>query len=142
MSRNAIFNSLLALGTAIEPLGPGSTWGETGRRLKTPDKCVHPALFQAEPDETFESKLGQMQKRQLSAVWFIYHSAGKDQSAIPAETTSTLIDQIDAKLQANVHRQSLGGSVYAAFIDGQIRKWEGDLDGLTILMIPIRILLP
>jgi hypothetical protein len=83
-----------------------------------------------------------MQKRQFSAMWFIYHSAGKNQAKIPAETTSDLMDQIDAKLQANVHRQSLGGLVYAAFIDGQVRKWEGDLDGLTIIMIPIRILLP
>lgn len=142
MSRNAIFNSLLAIGQAVLPYGPGSQWGEAGRKLKTPDKALLPALFQVEPDETYESRLGQMQKRQFSALWFIMHGAGKDQSKIPAETTSNILDQIDAALAAPVHRQALGGQVYAAFIDGQIRKWEGDLDGLTIIMVPIRILLP
>lgn len=142
MTRNAVFDALLAIGAAVEPAGTGTTWGESGRKLKSVDKAIMPALFQVEPDENFESRLGQMSKRKLSAIWIIMHNFGKDQSVVPAEKTADMLDQIDAALGAPVHRQSLGGGAYAAFIDGQIRKWEGDLDGITILTVPISILLP
>lgn len=140
MSRNGIFNGLLELGAEIEP--GGQPWGEYGRRLKSPDQSQMPALFQVEPMESYQSRLGQMAKRQLSAMWIIYHSAGKDQAIAPAQFSSDLLDLIDAKLAAPIHRQSLDGQVYAAFIDGEIKKWEGDDDGLSIIAIPISILLP
>lgn len=142
MSRNSIFDALLALGAAILPLGPGSAWGAASRRLGDPHKGPKPALYQVEFAEKIESRLGQMPKRQLSVMWIIYHDAGKDQAAIPAATSANLIDAIEAKLSAPVHRQSLSGQVYAAFIDGEIRKWEGDDDGLSIITVPITILLP
>jgi hypothetical protein len=142
MSRNAIFNALLALGQAIEPAGAGSKWGESGRRLKSIDAAIKPALFQIEPEEDFQSRLGQMPKREFGAMWIIYHEAGKDQAAIPAEYSSDLIDLIEAKLAAPVHRQSLDGQAYAAFINGKIRKYEGDDDGLSLIIVPISILVP
>ena len=142
MSRNAVYDAVLALGQAVTPGGAGTALGETGRRLKDPTQCQMPALFQVEPDERVKSHLGQMAKRELGVVWIIYHEAGKDQSATPARYTADLMDRVDAALAAPVFRQSLGGQAYAAFIDGQIRKWEGDDDGITIITVPINILLP
>lgn len=142
MSRNAIYGALLALGQSIEPAGAGTAWGESGRRLKSIDQAIKPALFQIEPKENFQSRLGQMPKRQFGALWIIYHEAGKDQAAIPAEYSSNLIDAIEAKLAAPVNRQALGGEAYAAFIDGEIQKYEGDDDGLSLIIVPISILVP
>ena len=38
--------------------------------------------------------------------------------------------------------QTLGGLVYAAWVNGVIRKFEGDIDGQTIIAVPISILIP
>lgn len=141
MSRNQIFNALLAIGATIQP--GGTAWGEHGRKLKTVEKAQLPALFQVEPDENFASRQGQMIKRELSAVWIVMHNFGKDQSNTGAEFTADLLDLIDAKFpDPGLTPQRLGGLVRACWIEGQIRKWEGDLDGLTILTVPIKILIP
>lgn len=140
MSRNDIYDALLAIGSAIQPAG--QPWGETGRKLKTTDRAKMPALFQVEPDEDHQSKLGQMKRRELSAIWIIMHNFGKDQSNIPARFTSDLLDLIDAAFPDRPVLQRLGGLVHAAWIEGQIRKWEGDTDGLTILTVPIKLLIP
>lgn len=140
MSRNAIYNALLAIGQGITP--GGAAWGETGRRLKDPTQATMPALFQVEPAETVSSHLGQMVKRELGAIWIIYHEAGKDQAAVPNSYSADLMDALELALSGGPHRQSLGGTAYAAFIDGQVRKWEGDDDGITIITVPIKIVLP
>jgi hypothetical protein len=140
MSRNQIYDALLALGSAVQPAG--SAWGETGRKLKTSDKAQMPALFQVEPDEDHQSKLGQMKRRELSVIWIIMHTNGKDQGNVPARFTADLLDLIDAAFPDRPNVQRLGGLVHAAWIEGQIRKWEGDTDGITILTVPIKLLLP
>ena len=140
MSRNGVFDALLARGQAVLP--GGNPWGETGRRLKDPTQCTMPALFQVEPMEKFHSSLGRMPKRELSVVWIIYHEAGKDQSVAPASYTADLMDAVEAAMAAPVNMVSLNGQAYAAYIDGQIRKWEGDDDGITIITVPITVVLP
>lgn len=141
MSRNAIYNALLAIGNTIQP--GGSPWGEIGRKLKPVEKAQLPALFQLEPDEDHQSKLGQMRRRELSAIWIIMHNFGKDQSNVPAAFTADVLDLVDAAFpDPGLAPQRLGGLVHACWIEGQIRKWEGDLDGLTILTVPIKILIP
>lgn len=142
MSRNQIFDSLLALGRQIEPDGPGSEWAESGRRMKTPDKCQMPCLLQVEGDSEFQSKLGQMPRRKAQVLWVVYQDAGKDQSVDPTVKTQDLIDLIEAQFAAPVNIQGLGGLVFAAFLDGAIRRYPGDLDGIEMITFPISILLP
>lgn len=141
MSRNAIYNALMALVSGVQVNGSG--WGETGRRLKTPDQCQLPALFQVEPLETFHSMNGLIKKRTFDVMWFVYHSAGADQSAVPTSYSADLMDALEAAIgPSDVYRQTLAGTAYAAFIDGAVKKWEGDLDGITIMMIPVKVIVP
>ena len=140
MSRNTALDALLALGTAI--VLPSGAWGETGRRVKSPDQCQMPALFQADTETQTHSALGQIVRRKIAVTWVIYHSAGADQSIAPSVFGADLVDALEAKLAAPVNLLSLTGAVYAAFIDGAIRRFPGDLDGVEIITVPITLLLP
>lgn len=143
MSRNAIFNALVNVAAGIQ-LNGSAAFAETSRRLKSPEMAQMPALFQVEPQETIQTADGRLRKRSIEVMWFVYHSAGADQSAVPASTSADLFDAIEAALAPNpgVEYQTLGGLVFAAFINGQVRKWDGDLDGITIMLIPIKLILP
>lgn len=143
MSRNDIFNALLAIGQAIEP-STGNQWLDIGRQMKAPENAQCPALFQVEGDCDTNSRLGQMNKRVEQVTWVIYLNYAKDQATIPAVATQDLKDAIEAKLGElpSGNPQTLGGLVYAAYIDGAIRRFPGDLDGLELLTVPIKLLLP
>ena len=143
MSTNAIFDAALALVSGVTWSGGGFV--ESGRRLKQFDQAQQPSIFQVEPDEDFNAKSdGLLTKRTLSVMWVIYHAAGNDQSIEPARYTSDLIDALTAAIPNRLPgtRQTLGGLVHAIFIDGKIRKFEGDLDGQTIITVPVTIILP
>lgn len=143
MSSNDALNSLLAIGAAIEPAGAGSAWGETGRKMKPPEKCQAPALIQIEGDREWQSRLGQLQKRKQQVNWLIIQNSGKDQSVAPAINSFDLIDKIEATFgDKGISFQSLGGRVYAAYIEGAIRRFPGDIDGLELIIIPISLLIP
>jgi hypothetical protein len=138
-ARNDVMNALLALaGTSTV------NFTETSRRLKLWNKCQKPALFQTEPSETYRQvNNGQLRIRTLRAVWIIYHDAGRDQAAVPATSTDAILDALDTLFPPNTpYAQSLGGLVQGAFIDGTINKYEGDLDGETIITVPISIIVP
>ena len=38
--------------------------------------------------------------------------------------------------------QTLGGRVHKCWIEGRIQKFQGDLDGQTLIVVPIKILVP
>jgi hypothetical protein len=140
--RNDAFDALLTIGKQIEPGDPGSEWGEAGRKMKPPEQALMPALFQVEGDSEYQSKSGQMVRREIQISWVIMHNFGKDQAHEPARYSSDLIDRIEAKLGEGVNIQSLGGRVFAAYIKGAIRRFPGDLDGIELITIPLSILLP
>ena len=142
MSRNAIYDALMEVGAGLIGTSFG-TMQESGRRLKMWDRVQKPAIFQVEPDDMVKSQIGQLSKRTLKVTWVIYHAAGKDQSATPAAVSADILDAIDAALPALPGMyQTLGGLVVSAFVDGTIKKFEGDLDGQTIITVPISILVP
>ena len=142
MTTNAIYDALLALGASISTASTGPIV-ESGRRLKLFDKAQKPALYQVEPDDNVASKLGQIGRRTLNVTWVIYHNIGKDQSTEPARATADLVDAVLACFQRpGGFIQTLGGLVTAAYVNGKIRKFEGDLDGQTIITVPIDILVP
>jgi predicted DNA binding CopG/RHH family protein len=143
MSRNDAFAALLAIGAQIEPGAPGSAWGEHGRKMKPPEKAQMPALFQIEGDSEAESKLGQLIKRKQQVLWVIIQNTGKDQSVEPAINSADLIDRVEAKFgDKGLSYQTLSGNVYAAYIDGAIRRYPGDIDGIEMITVPISVLLP
>jgi hypothetical protein len=144
MSRNQAFNNLLALGlTLIPPGGTAPTdWGDSDRKWKDYTKVKLPALWQIELDTEYTSRLGQLAKREQQVWWSIVHNVGKDQAKVPAEATADFLDRAEALLCNPIHRQSLGGLVYAAFIQGTVRRFPGDGDGIEILQVPITVLFP
>jgi hypothetical protein len=142
MSRNDAFDALLAIGQSIQP-ETGKSWGETGRQMKTPEQALCPALFQVEGDCDTKSKLGQLIQRREQVTWVIMLDYGKDQSVVPATRTQDLKDAIDAKFgDSGIGFQTLSGEVYAAYIEGAMRRFPGDLDGIELITVPIVLLMP
>ena len=142
MSRNAIYDALLAIGAAVAP--GGVAWGETGRRMKDPGQTQMPALFQVENEEHAESQLGRLARRKLQVTWVIYHNTGADQTVAPARFTADAIDALLAALGPTPagDQLTLSGQVFAAHVHGSIKRFAGDLDGVELVTIPITILLP
>ena len=146
MSRNDALDGLLALGAALPPGGAGTSWGETGRKMKAPEDCQMPALLQVDGDTEVTTKLGLLNKRVQQVTWVIYHNAGSDLAVEPARFTANLIDLIEATFNGHSGRgvtfETLGGNAYAAYIDGAIRRFAGDLDGIELITVPFSVLLP
>lgn len=142
MSRNAVFDALLALSDIT--WGNGATFVERLRRLKMWDKAPIPSLYQIEGTENVASLDGQLDKRTLRANWIVYHRGGKDQAATPAQVSNDILDALETAFRPTLPgaRQTLGGLAYRAFIDGAIHKDNGDLDGQALLIVPITIILP
>ena len=81
----------------------------------------------------------------LGASWLIYHQAGKDDDAIPAQTTNEILAAVRAVFVDPTDpsfAQTLGGLVHKCWIEGRIQKFQGDLDGQTLIVVPIKILVP
>jgi hypothetical protein len=144
MSRNAAFAALLALGVSLTPPGGGVRMGRHGRRWKDYTKAQLPALWQLETDIDYSSaNHGQLTKRKQQVYWAVVHNVGKDQAAIPASATADFLDAVDAKfINPKIGPQTLNGNCYAAYIDGTVRRYPGDQDGIEIIMIPIIVEFP
>ena len=137
---------------ALFNLTPGLAWPPSGslsfrsRRVHTFDDLpAQPALCQAETDETVAQVTGMPAKTTLGSSWLIYHQAGKDDSAIPAQTTNAILDAVKALFIDPTEpdfAQTLGGLVHKCWIEGRIQKFQGDLDGQTLIVVPIKILIP
>ena len=81
----------------------------------------------------------------MAPSWLIYHQAGKDDDAIPAQTTNAILSAVKALFVDPTDpsfAQTLGGTVHKCWIDGRIQKFQGDLDGQTLIVVPIKILVP
>jgi hypothetical protein len=141
--RNQIFDGLMTLGASIKP-GPGGAdnWGETGRKLKDYTTAQLPALFQVEGDTDYRSMLGQAARRAQQVTWVMIHAKGADQAEVPATYSADWIDSVEAKLTQPVNLQTLGGLVFACYIEGAIRRFSGDLDGIEMVIVPLIVLLP
>jgi hypothetical protein len=136
---------------ALFELAAGLSWSGgqvafAARRVKTFDDLpAQPALCQAETDETMTQVTSQQATTTLGATWLICHQAGKDDSAIPAQTTNAILAAVRAVFVDPTDpsfAQTLGGLVHKCWIEGRIQKFQGDLDGQTLLVVPIKILVP
>ena len=118
----------------------------TSRRLKLwgdVPKSERPALFLTEQKDNVQ-RVGErmLPKVTMNAMIFIYTDA--DASEIPITQINDLIDAIETALKPRFpyEEQTLGGLVSHCWIDGDITKDPGDLDGEGLAMIPINILIP
>jgi hypothetical protein len=151
-TRNQIFTALLAL-TANLNLGSGNPDGKTGfvvrsRKLRHFAKQTRqdsPALFQVEPREKAAQKTGLGTLRTLHASWVIYFATdANNPNDVGIAQIDDILDALDAAIAPppGSTKQSLGGLVHHAFVDGEIDKIPGDDDGQGMIIVPLSILVP
>lgn len=148
--REEIFQDLYSRGASVSWTRNAvqETWQYKSRRLQSWVDCpVQPAFYQVEHDEEPTRKTGMPAKLVLEAKWVVYQNLGKDTSAVPSILNNLIMDQFDLVFQdlaGSPHdfRQSLGGLVYSAYIDGKVFRDAGDLDGQGVIVLPIKIIVP
>jgi hypothetical protein len=144
-SRESIFQALFALTSGLTWGSPPRSFLYQARRVKLFSDLSGqmPALCQAEHDEMREEVARRPRKLTLSASWIIYQDVGKDAASTPAVENNLILDAIEAIFPAEPEGvQSLGGLVHHCWIDGKVFKDPGDLDGVGMLIVPIKILIP
>ena len=145
MDVEPIYQALFSLTAGLSWPGGGAL-AFSSRRVKTfEDLPAQPALCQAETDETMAQVTSLQSVTTLSANWLIYHQAGRDDDAIPAQTTNAILSAVKALFVDPTDpdfAQTLGGVVHKCWIEGRIQKFQGDLDGQTLIVVPIKILVP
>lgn len=144
IDREAIFTALFARAAEIAWGEPPQAFAYLSRRVRLADDLpALPALCQAEHAETLAQVSGQPHRRTLAAAWMVHH-ATSDPDAIPAVTNNLILDAIEAVLAADDASGccTLGGIVHHCWIEGEVFKDPGDLDGQALLIVPIRMLVP
>lgn len=152
ISRESIFSALFGLvsngeGRAGKISWPGGGgFQHTSRRVRLWDDLpAQPALSQAEPDETITQVTGRPGKRLMSASWMVFHKAGQGSAQPATITNNAILDALEAAIAPpddGLGRQTLGGLVHHAWIEGKVFKDPGDLDGQALLIVPIKLLVP
>ena len=146
MSAEDIYQALFDLTEDLVWSPSGGGLAHRARRVETFDDLpAQPALCQAETDEMVAQTTGLFAATTLNANWLIYHQAGKDDDAIPATTTNAILDAVKALFADPgdpTFAQTLGGLVHKCAIEGRIQKFQGDLDGQSLIVVPIKILIP
>lgn len=124
----------------------------SSRKLQEFDKTsvgLKPALYVIEHREMH--KKGDLMTPAVRTIMYdvyIFANTGVDPNVIPITELNGYLDSIDGNsggvLAPNplTNKQTLGGLVYDCYIEGDIVKVPGDLDGEGILLIPVKVELP
>lgn len=109
--------------------------------------AMQPACYQAEHDEDQQPNTSTPGKVILSASWIIYFASSDLQPG--AVTQNRILRGVRRALRSlptdpgySDRRNTLGGLVYYARIEGKIFKDPGDIDDQGMLIVPIKILVP
>ncbi len=142
-TREDVFSTLFDTLSAIT-WGTNDTWAHASRRLALFADVAQPAMMLTAHDETIRQRAGGDYYQSWKASVLIYHQTG-DVSAIPQQTDNLILDAVFAALapdDALGRNFTLGGRVSRCFVDGAVRKFPGDLDGQSMIVIPITIIVP
>lgn len=105
-----------------------------------------PALFLFKhKEEIVRQSPSQPPKRILDFFAVLYSDVGQDENAIPALIIDDLLDGIDAVMRPDsptLGRNTLGGLVFSAMIDGETTLFAGDVTGRGGALVPIRVIMP
>lgn len=140
------------LTTLFELLQTAGEFKSVGRRLVAPENitpALSPALFLVSHSDLYKRDIiAAPPKRDLYATAVIYNDVGTGEEAvnlIPETAINNAIDAMDGMFKGEdaLHKfNTLGGLVYACFIEGEILRGSGDVNGKSSAYIPIRIILP
>jgi hypothetical protein len=136
---NALFDLLVGSGDYKSSSRRFQTWDQ----IASVDK---PALYMVEYKETHTKKnLITPAVRTLDIDVYIFIKTGLDPNTVPISDLNDLVDAIDPTsggvLKPGLHgQQTLGGLVVDCYIDGEIIKVPGDLDGQGVAIIPVKVI--
>lgn len=140
--REAIYAALFALIT------PAYAWKNTpSRRVKLWGDVPleqRPAMFQFEGhDEQWNWNNSANPNVVLEASIYVYFNS-KDESVVGATEMNQVLNAITNRLipsgrDLSTGRQTLGGLVQSARIQGSVTRVPGDLDGDGMAIVPIRL---
>lgn len=153
-SREQVFKALYALLSSVTwdagtDLAPKiETFKTKTREIKLfsdVPAAQQPWVGQAEHADTVSQKSNLPYKRTFQATWIVYHKAPSPRSIY----NNLIIDAIEKAMAPKPEdegffdeRNTLSGLVWHCFIDGEIFKDPGDLDGQALITVPIRLLVP
>ena len=104
-----------------------------------------PGLMLWEDGDRYEWRADLLARITLRTKAIIFMSASADLTVAPVQDIDNLLDAIDAALAPSTGmdkvtgRQTLGNLVYNCRIEGEVVKASGDLDGISLLVVPINI---
>lgn len=104
-----------------------------------------PVLMIDELSETcLQGEESSPEKTTFNIEMWVMINNGQDPNDEPISALNTLLDKIDAALAPDVYQNTLtlGGLVSHCWIDGTIDKQAGDINGIGIARIPVKILVP
>ena len=142
-SRVTIFSALYALLQGV------ANFALTSQRYTSWDQLSaakqFPALMLWEEGDRYEWRADPLARITLRVKAIIFLSASADLMVAPVQDIDNLLDAIDAALAPSTGmdkvtgRQTLGNLVYNCRIEGEVIKASGDLDGISLLVVPINI---
>lgn len=142
MNRETIITAAFSL------LANSASFVTASRRLKSWSSVAasdKPALFLSERRETYHRASESVPESvTMELDIYIYIDAGGNPEIVPAIQLNNMIDAIESALLPNsmTGLQTLGGLVSHCWIEGNIIKNSGDLDGNGVAIIPLKILVP
>lgn len=144
-SRNAVGDAVLAL------IGTVAAFKTKQRRFVMWDgipDASRPALMQWEPGDTYTWKNEVEGFISLRYEEFLYLTPGREAAISPVVDVNDLLDAIDAVLKPTtpmdkaLGRLTLNNLVYNCRIDGEVVKISGDVSDISLVVIPVRVLVP
>jgi hypothetical protein len=116
------------------------------RHFEDVDPTNMPALFLSEVGESWvKPGRGIRAKRVLQAMLAAYVATNQPNSVLPATLINAVMDTVDEVIESpgnpqNV--QTLGGLVDHVYLEGQVEIYEGYLQDVSIVLVPLTIMLP
>ncbi len=138
--RETVYAALFALGSAATLKGLPA-FQTASRHVVAPQNAPsRPALFQKQHDETATNELLGLPKWRLRAFWVIYLANSTSPAAVNSTAINDYLDLVDSLLNPRPGvRQTLGGWVEAAAIDGDVMVDENPLGDVATILVPISI---
>jgi hypothetical protein len=121
------------------------------RKVKMYTECApseFPALMIMSPTETYslDEGIGTPPKTIIDVTCMVYLDGSVDirETSVPMTTLNDLLDTFELMIKPNAHTMTLtlGGLVRHVWIEGEILKEPGDVDGEGIIVIPLKMLVP
>lgn len=147
--REPVYSALFALGASITYAG--TPWAFTARKVFLwGDIPSQPAFCQAEPRESTKARTNKPAVRTWTASWLFYFTV--DQSDLsPGTKANSILDQVDALMPTfdegdipafGGKQQTLGGLVHRMGVQGETKKFLGDITGQGLIVVPLVMLVP